>query len=647
MTGLYAEPVVLVSFFMLFLLGPMAAMFAADLVRDGRRCAQILLPPNADEMTRFAAEELRSYVAKISGAELPIVEAPSGSAPMTVCLGEACSGVAPGLPPERRYPEDDQFALETVGDRLCIAGCSPRATLFAVYAFLEELGCRWLAPAFAHYRGHHEMIPHTATLTFGELDIVEKPDFEYRGGYVELFYSNSPVRDIAAIGDWMAKVRKNYWCFNHNLLFDFRETGAWLVERYREGLKEEVFSVVRKRGLTLSAGGHGFSTFLPPKEYFDEHPEWFALIDGKRQNETLNAQFCVSNESALNVYVDNVLEFMDANPEIKVFVAMPNDGWGWCECDSCRDIGAPGDQYLKVVQAISERMERELPDRLVKMIAYLDTTAPPAGLKLRPNTLVWFCHFNRDWRYELDTDKSEKNAGFFKMCQEWLATGARVMSESHYSKYYFRSLPAVKPHLMASDFPRIREVGVPDIMKCFMEPLDWASFELTHYAHARLAWDVNLDPDELVRDYCRHRYERAAAPMREFFTHLEQGMNQYQMPGTHPTDVNALKSAQAHFEKAMSALTKARDLAKNDVVRLHLTRNALMLEYAVRENTVNLLAARKEYGKALAMLDEEVKFIKQHLDDGLFVPAEHYMFEKLDKWRDELERKARADFAGT
>ena len=72
-----------------------------------------------------------------------------------------------------------------------------------------------------------------------------------------------------------------------------------------------------------------------------------------------------------------------------------------------------------------------------------------------------------------------------------------------------------------------------------------------------------------------------------------------------------------------------------------------MLEYAVRENAVNLLAARKEYGKALAMLDEEVKFIKQHLDDGLFVPAEHYMFEKLDKWRDELERKARADSAGT
>jgi len=620
--------------------------FAAELVTDGRAAAEIVVPPAADETTRFAAQELQSYIGKMSAALLPIVEGGSGKMAAGIYLGDACGQVAAGLVPQKRYPEDDQFVLKLFGDRLCIAGCSPRATLFGVYAFLEKLGCRWFAPAFAHYKGHHEVVPHRRNITVEGLDVVETPDFRYRGGYVEHFYSDNPVADIAAVGEWLAKVRKNYWALQHNLLFDFRKAGAWHTDLYREGMKEAVFSTAAKRGLTLCVGGHGFSTFLPPKRYFDEHPEWFAMIKGKRVSRDMNAQFCISNERALATYVENAMKHIESNPDIDVFRIVPNDGWGWCECDGCKAIGEPSAQYLKLVNAVADGLAERFPDKSVQMIAYLHTSAPAAGIAIRPNVMVWYAHFNRDWRYPLDTDRShnDRNAGHFENLRAWLATGTRVASESHYRKYYFRSLPAIKPHLMALDFPKLREIGVPDIFLNYMEPLDWATYELTHYAHARFAWDADTDPDELVRDFCHKRYGPAAPGMFAFFTHLEQAMNEYRMPGEHqPSGPGALERAQAHLEKAREALSEARREATEEAARFHMARNALMLEYASLENAMNLQAARKEWQKALALLDEEVAFLKEHLHDGIIAPADEFVFDKLENWREKLRSKDQSD----
>jgi len=637
--GLGVNAVILVLAVCVFLAISGASASAVELAADGNPKAEIVLPPGADETTRFAGGELQSYLRRISGATLEIVTAPSGRVAYEIRLGEACRQLAPGLPPPARYPEDDQFALKLIGDHLCIAGCSSRATLFGVYAFLERLGCRWFAPAFAHYEGHHEVVPEKSTIRIDRLDVVELPDFRYRGAYIEHLYSDSPVEDMAAIGDWLAKVRKNCWALQHNLLFDFSRTGAWHTDLYRKGLKEAVFSTAQERGLTLCIGGHGFSTFLPPKMYFDEHPEWFAMIAGERVSRDMNAQFCISNEAALDTYVEGVMKHMAANPWIDILRIVPNDGWGWCECDACKALGEPSEQYLALVKAVADRMAKKYPEKFVQMIAYLHTTAPPPEAEFPSNMTVWYAHFNRDWRYPLDTDKShrDKNADHFRNLRAWLQTGLRVISESHYRKYYFRSLPAIKPHLMELDFPRLAEIGVPDIFLNYMEPLDWAGYELSHYAHARFAWDAGSSADDIVRDFCRHRYGDAAEAAFEFLSRLESAMNEYQMPGDHQTNrPDALQRAEAHLEAAQSALGKARAKAADEPARFHLRRNALMLEYARLENTMNLHAAGKQWDEALAVLDKEEAFLRAHLHDGMIVPADAYVFDKLKLWRRKL-----------
>ena len=50
-------------------------------------------------------------------------------------------------------------------------------------------------------------------------------------------------------------------------------------------------------------GVHTFHRFLPPKQYFDEHPEYYSLIGGERRK---NAQLCLTNPEIVPIVAGNV-----------------------------------------------------------------------------------------------------------------------------------------------------------------------------------------------------------------------------------------------------------------------------------------------------------------------------------------------------
>ncbi len=64
----------------LLLLSLSAGPWAAELTRDGEARAVIVCPGDATAPERNAALELASYIEKISGALLPVEEAPSDAA---------------------------------------------------------------------------------------------------------------------------------------------------------------------------------------------------------------------------------------------------------------------------------------------------------------------------------------------------------------------------------------------------------------------------------------------------------------------------------------------------------------------------------------------------------------------------------------
>ena len=97
---------------------------------------------------------------------------------------------------------------------------------------------------------------------------------------------------------------------------------------------------------------HTFFPLLPPEKYFDEHPEWYSEIDGKRKHE--HAQLCLTNDEMRKELTRNALAVLRNDPGAGVISISQNDWHGRCQCAKCRAVeeeeGAPSGLLLAVRQ---------------------------------------------------------------------------------------------------------------------------------------------------------------------------------------------------------------------------------------------------------------------------------------------------------
>jgi len=130
----------------IFALGPSVA--GMELVRSGKPVATIVVGKNAPPPERLAASELQRYLSEMSGARLPITtNLPGGERPAVLIGQEALrlAGQAALRAASLDQVQGDGYVVVAVSQnppRLAFAGKEPRATLYAIYDFLDvSLGC--------------------------------------------------------------------------------------------------------------------------------------------------------------------------------------------------------------------------------------------------------------------------------------------------------------------------------------------------------------------------------------------------------------------------------------------------------------------------------------------------------------------------
>jgi hypothetical protein len=221
----------------------------------------------------FAAAEVQRYVQQMSGVSLPIVRvqinmAPSDLASALVLVAGEQAAAYRGTSPRRQLPADwlapaasklagfaeDSFVAERQGSALVLAGRNQRGTLYAAYDFLTRQGCRFFAPAFAAYSGHHEEIPSRDTIDLlGSLP-VSAPSYSRRGIYGGGETTRQPVlADLIAIFDWMAKNGLNTYAYP--VRFGLAQWDSWRSVLLPEVAKRDVHT--RGQHLRRHAAGCG------------------------------------------------------------------------------------------------------------------------------------------------------------------------------------------------------------------------------------------------------------------------------------------------------------------------------------------------------------------------------------------------------
>ncbi|HVU64406.1 MAG TPA: DUF4838 domain-containing protein [Phycisphaerales bacterium] len=508
------------------------------IVRDGVSDCVIVVPRNAPAPVARGASEIQHAIKDMSGATLAIVEEPAAVPPHAILLGPG-----PFLPPsavlDRAKLGDDGFILRTEDGRVVIAGPGPRGTMYGCSAFLESLGMRWLSPRVT-------ITPHQATITVPAMDRTEIPAFEYR----------EPYFTEALDADWAARNRIN-GNFEH---------------------------------LDASTGGRiAYSIFvhsmdeLVPQALHKDHPEYFPLINGKRESGYV--QRCLTNPDVLRLAVEGVKASFRAHPEARICSVSQNDCARWCECPRCRAMtekyGAHSGLYLWFANRVGEEIEKEFPDRLIDTLAYQFTEPPPTGITPRRNVRVRLCPIDICVSHPAAGDDFPASRAFMDHLAAWGRITDKLYIWHYNTDFAHYLMPFPDFAAFIADTRLYHASGVRGI---FFEG-DYApggggsDAELRSYVMAKLLWNPDVDTDALIDEWFRGVYGPAAAPMREWFDLVqdrarpaEAHLRIYDPPSPKLFPAEMLARGDALFDRAEA-------LAATDVQRDSIARARLALRY--------------------------------------------------------------------
>ena len=144
------------------------------IVDDGIANASIIVGDDASSPALEAAHILQSYIARISDVRLPVLKESDLNEEKKAChiwVGRSKTVLEMGMEiPTGVTPEmnEEGFVIKTKDKDLVIAGNEDwkyRGTIYAVYDFLEELGCRWFFPG-----EYGEVVPRKKTIEVPFLD---------------------------------------------------------------------------------------------------------------------------------------------------------------------------------------------------------------------------------------------------------------------------------------------------------------------------------------------------------------------------------------------------------------------------------------------------------------------------------------------
>lgn len=465
---------------------------AMKLTIEGTSDYQIVLPAQASPSERHAALELQSYLEQASGARLPLVDDTAPLKGHEILLGNNAHLKALGLVINWDKLGKEGFTIKTRGGRLIIAGGAQRGTMYGVYTFLENyLGFRWFTSKITR-------VPHLPTISLpAHLDDTQVPILEYR----EPFFTE------AFDADWAARNKVN---------------GQSMRLDEERGGKITYFPFV-----------HTFATLVPPEKYFKDHPEYFSLVDGQRQDGY--AQLCLTNPDVRRIALEGVRQWMKEHPEAGIYSVSQNDTFRNCQCDNCRALdeaqGTPMGSLLDFVNYIAGELADEFPDKAIDTLAYQYTRKAPKDTRPLPNVIIRLCSIECCFSHPLATCDSSENTNFRRDMEDWARVSDRTYIWDYNTDFANYWLPFPNYWVLQPNIKYFVEHGVKGIFEEGAYPPGGGGegAELKSYIMAKALWDPDYDADVAINEFCEGVYGAAAPLMLEYLHMMADSVKDYHM----------------------------------------------------------------------------------------------------------------------
>lgn len=384
---------------------------------------QIVLPAEATAVEQSVAAELNVYLEKMTGSTLPIVPDGQSISGKAVYIGATQFAAGNAV----AYPTDgDEFgegwAIRAVDGNLVLTGAPTRGVLYAVYHLLEDgLGVRWWTP-------WDEDIP-----TGGSAEVAADyndsgvPAFEYRDVFIGVENKDSL---------YFVRNRVNGFTVNASAAYGGEEDYGYPAHTH-------TFNRYFPPYYGTADMSRAFEEYMNPthENYFETHPEWFALKNGER---IPNGQLCLTNVK--EVFKQKLLQsieysYAEADAEGRArpryFSVVPNDSDGFCECESCTAVrseyGLAG-ELLLFVNDMAAAVKTQYPEVLIEMPAYWHYIDAPEKVVPADNVEVRFAANATDLLHDLN---HANNAHTLEQLQKWAALCGASADKGYENRLYF------------------------------------------------------------------------------------------------------------------------------------------------------------------------------------------------------------------
>ena len=437
----------------------------------------ILLSKKPTTQDQKAAEDLKTWLEKITGATIQIVTESKNSktSDQVISIGQTQLFKKSKLAASAENLKDEGYGIDQKDNTLFIWGGRTRGVINGVYALLEEdLGCRW-------YSNECNMIPSIGTLKFAPALRTFVPALSCR----------DPFWYVAFDATWSLHNRTN-------------APSAKVPEEW---------------GGTIDYGGmfvHTFHNLFPEDEYLAAHPEYYMLND---QNKRVTNQLCTTNPEVIRLVKEKVRKVLKANPYAELISISKNDGGGTCACINCKSLdvaeGSKMASLMVLVNAVAKDIEKDYPHVLISTLAYGETGPIPKTMRPNKNVSIMLCSDKTGaWRRPFEpTEICEIGT----LVKNWSKVCKRLFIWDYNINFSHYLAPMPNLDVMAENIRFYVANNAEGVMlqanyQTVGSERDW----MRSWVAAKLLWNPSLNLYDLIDDFIYGYFGKAAPAVAQY-----------------------------------------------------------------------------------------------------------------------------------
>lgn len=553
------------------------------LLENGEVKVTVVYSEGASESLIAAADFMAATIDRMSGSSgVRTAVKKGGESGFSIYVGRAANSALIDLSDVK----DDGYKLEIKPEGIYIVGKTDDAARNGIYDFLEtHLECMYVSP-------ENTYVPIFPTVKLALEEKTVNPTITWRKVYQYESVQNG----------WYERLKMNGTIVKEgeNSIELYNEWGTWC---------------------------HSSFEFVPPEEYFDEHPEYYAKFLGKRRYQfnvlgrTFPTHLCYTNEEVYQIAEAELVKRIEANPEVKFWdFSIMDTYFATCRCKECKkfnkEAGSEMGTLLAFLNRLADAIRDDYPDVYLSTLAYQRVKNPPKNMKCAPNLCINVCAFPGTQSYPYSTEGGIKaSREFAERVVEWGKICDNILVWDYVVNFTHLKLPFPNFEFQKENLEFYLENNIRFVFhQGSREPMD-ENAEMRTYLLSRQLWDKDVDLLALAKKYVAVVYGDAAGLVEEYMdtanaAMIESGadLSLYDSPKKHKNGYLAPKLTDKYLELTEKMLEVAENSDTVNVKAVEMLRvNAL---YAKMTDASWNYRAKKAAFEEFKALSEKYNFTK-------------------------------------